>query len=158
MLLAITKLIQIQIPIDVSLRFDPAGNFLRHLLSNTTSLSLFLFYTSEKYLKGLRQPCSLQSAGEQEPRPQNVHHVDKLSQSASSRSISPFPLWNSTLLTVHWSVSGEGKEKVEERRRPHHLWQWQSERGAVGDQCDVLSTMYVCECVYCCPCENYLEF
>lgn len=61
-------------------------------LSSQTSLSLFFFYRPEKYLKSLCRPCSLQSAGDQEPRPQNVHHVDKLTQSASSRSISPSPL------------------------------------------------------------------
>lgn len=54
-----------------------------------TSISLFFSALLEKHLNSFCQLCSLQSAGEQEPRPQNVHHVDKLTQSASSRSISP---------------------------------------------------------------------
>lgn len=94
-------------------------------LSSQTSLSLFFFYRPEKYLKSLCRPCSLQSAGDQEPRPQNVHHVDKLTQSASSRSISPSPLWNPTLLMVHQSVSGEGKEKVEEASSSLAMTEWE---------------------------------
>ena len=40
----------------------------------------------------------LQSVGEQEPGPQNVHHVDKSTQSASSRAISPrAPLKSNTV-------------------------------------------------------------
>lgn len=95
--------------------------------------------------KHVCQACSQQESRGRGHK--NVHHVDKLTQSALSRSISPSPLWNPTLLMVHRSVSGEGKEKVEARRGPHHLRHWQSERAAVWWVKCYMWCMYVCLCV-----------
>lgn len=80
----------------------------------SSKTSLFSLYSPEKYLNSL---CSLQSAAEQKPRPQNVHHVDKLTQSSSCGSISPLHALKFNTVDGSAECFWRGKGRRKEWRR-----------------------------------------